>query len=551
MKAQSTNQTEFDYIIVGAGSAGCVLANKLGADGRSSILVVEAGPMDNDLMIHIPAGVYSAWRNPKFNWSYKTEPESILFDRQVEIPRGRVVGGSSSINSMVYMRGHPSDYDDWADEFGLPDWRYANCLPYFKAGESSDRGVDDWRGDQGPLGVTKGRYDNPLYDAFIESGEQAGQGRSEDLNGYNPEGVARLDATRKNGQRCSAAVAYLRPALKRGNVTLLTNTMVERIVMEGTSATGIQINKNGERKIVNSTSEVILSGGSINSPQLLMLSGIGPADHLRDVGIEPLVPLAGVGQNLQDHATVIPQYACRKNFPIHNVVSPFNKAVVGLQWVFTRRGLAASNIWEAGGMVRGNDTETRPNIQYHFGPVGFEYQHDKITLSQSFAIHIDVSRPHSVGSVTLKSADVMQKPALHFNFFSVERDLDRLVEGVKKVRQLVSQPAFAEFAGEEELPGRAVKTDEDIRRWIRQSSETDYHPCGTCRMGSGEDAVVDGELRVYGCEKLRVVDASVIPRILSTNLNAPTQMIAARAADYILGREQRAPLYPDFAFHQS
>lgn len=538
----------FDYIIVGAGSAGCVLANKLGADGRKSILVLEAGPMDHDLMIHVPAGVYRTWHEPKLNWNYHTEPEPELHDRSVFMPRGKVVGGSSSINSMVYMRGHPLDYDRWAGECGLAQWRYEHCLPYFKAGETSDRGGDDWRGGSGPLGVSKGSFENPLYDAFIEAGEQAGQGRSDDLNGFNPEGVARFDATKINGRRCSAAVAHLRPALKRGNVTLLVAAMAKRVLFTGNRAYGIAFDHKGAERIVHAGTQVILSGGAINSPQLLMLSGIGQADHLNDKGIKPLVNLPGVGKNLQDHASIILQYECTRSFPIHKVDTPWRKAAAGLQWVFTRSGMAASNIWEAGGLIRGNHQVTYPNLQYHFGPVGFEYNEGDIKLLQAFAIHVDQLRPRSMGSVWLKSGNPYDKPAMHFEYLADPGDLDELVEGVHKTRELVAQQAFDDLRGVELVPGPQVGSDAEIRDWIRSAVTTDFHPCGTCRMGHGADAVVDDEMRVYGVEGLRVVDASVIPQIMSGNLNAPTQMIASRAADYISGAPQLAPANVNFAF---
>lgn len=540
----------FDYIIVGAGSAGCVMANKLGADGRKTILVLEAGPMDRDLMIHVPAGVYRTWHEPKLNWNYHTEPEPALDNRSVFMPRGKVVGGSSSINSMVYMRGHPLDYDRWASECGLTQWSYEHCLPYFKAGETSDRGGDDWRGDSGPLGVSKGSYENPLYDAFIAAGEQAGQGRSDDLNGYNPEGVARLDATRTNGRRCSAAVAHLRPALKRGNVTLLVRAMVKRVLFTGSRAYGVALDHKGAERIVHAGSQVILAGGAINSPQLLMLSGVGPADHLSDNGIRPLVNLPGVGRNLQDHASVILQYECTKSFPIHKVDVPWRKAASGLQWVFTRSGIAASNIWEAGGLIRGNHQVSYPNLQYHFGPVGFEYDDGNIKLQQAFAIHVDQLRPRSRGSVFLKSGNPYDKPAMHFEYLAEPGDLDDLVEGVQKTRELVAQNAFDGLRGVELTPGSNVTGEPDIRDWVRSAVSTDFHPCGTCRMGHGPGSVVDDQMRVHGVQGLSVVDASVIPQIMSANLNAPTQMIAARAADYLAGAPQLAPQAAQFAFQQ-
>ena len=538
----------YDYIIVGAGSAGCVLANKLSADGRHSVLLLEAGPMDRDLMIHIPAGVYKVYRDPRLNWNYLTEDEPELFERTVEMPRGKVVGGSSSINSMVYMRGHPLDYDRWAHELGLAQWSYDRCLPYFKAGEDSDRGADDWRGATGPLGVTRGGFENPLFDAFIEAGEQAGQGRSDDLNGYKPEGVARLDATKCNGRRCSAAVAHLRPALGRGNLTLLTRTLVQHVTIEGNRASGVVFEHQGERHTIEAEKEVILSGGAINSPQTLMLSGIGPADHLRAHGISPVLDLPGVGQNLQDHASILLQYACTKSYPIHKVDQPLRKGLAGAQWVFTRSGIAASNIWEAGGLIRGNDSFDYPNLQYHFGPVGFDYEGDRIRLKTAFAIHVDQLRPRSRGSIALKSTDPAVKPALHFNYFASREDLSELVEGVHRTRELVAQPAFDALRGAELAPGQHVETDADIEAWVRSVTSTDFHPSCTCAMGSGPDAVVDEELRVHGLAGLRVVDASVMPRIISANLNAPTQMIAARAADFILGREQLPPLQGAVSF---
>ena len=542
------SETTFDYIIVGAGSAGCVLANRLGEDLSCSILIVEAGPMDRDLMIHIPAGVYSAWRNPKLNWNYRTAPEPGLQQRQADMPRGKVVGGSSSINSMVYMRGHPLDYDAWGDDCGLPQWRYANCLPYFKAGEHSDRGASEWRGGSGPLGVTRGAFDNPLYDAFIESAGQAGQGVTDDPSGFNPEGVARLDATRRNGRRCSAAVAHLRPALKRGNVSLVTKASVSRIVFDGDRASGVVLNHGGKERQLAASREVILSGGAINSPQLLMLSGIGPADELRQHGIDVRVPLSGVGQQLQDHIAIIMQYRSLRQYPIHRVDAPLRKAAAGLQWVFTRGGIASSNIWEVGGLIRGNETVPYANLQYHFAPVGFEYQNDRITLNQAFAIHVDQLRPRSRGCIRLASASAADAPLIHCNYFADSEDLAELVEGVKKTRELVGQPAFSALAGEELEPGPQVQSDADIANWVRQTAATDFHPCGTCRMGEGEDAVVDAQCRVHGCTHLRVVDASVLPRILSGNLNAPTQMLAARAADYIAGRPQLEPVEASFAF---
>ena len=540
--------TTYDYIIVGAGSAGCVLANKLGGDTSKSILILEAGPMDHDLMIHIPAGVHKVWCDPKLNWNYETEAEPELGDRNVFMPRGKVVGGSSSINSMVYMRGHPLDYDTWDKELGLSDWSYAHCLPYFKAGETYAGGADVYRGGSGALGTCPGSFENPLYDAFIEAGGQAGQGQSDDLNGYNPEGVGRLDATKRYGRRCSAAVAHLRPALRRGNVTLVTRAMVKRVVLEGNRATGIVFDHKGAERIVHASAEVILSGGAINSPQLLMLSGIGPADHLTSHGITPLIDLPGVGQNLQDHASIILQYKSLKCYPIHKVDRLLRKAAAGAQWVFTRGGIAASNIWEAGGLIRSNTDVSYPNLQYHFGPVGFEYDGDRINLCQAFAIHVDQLRPRSRGQISLSSANPTDKPLMCFNYLSDPHDLRELIEGVHKTRELVMQAAFDGLRGVELIPGPDIQSDADIAKWIRSVTVTDFHPSGSCRMGHDRNSVVNDHMKVHDVEQLRVVDASVLPRIISANLNAPIQMMAARAADFIAQVNPLEPEHAAFAF---
>lgn len=537
----------FDYIIVGAGSAGCVLANKLGADTSKTILVVEAGPMDRDLMIHVPAGVYKAWRNPSINWNYETAADPKVHNRNIFMPRGRVIGGSSSINSMVYMRGHPLDYDNWAQNHGLTDWSYAHCLAYFKASETSDRGASDYRGGAGPLGVSQGRYDNSLFDAFIEAGSQAGQGKTDDPNGYNPEGVARLDATRRNGRRCSAAVAHLRPALKRGNVTLMCNTQVRRVLMDGVRAYGIEFTKNGQTDSAQGH-EIILSGGAINSPQLLMLSGIGAKSHLAQHDIQTTVNLPGVGQNLMDHANFILQFESIKSFPIHRVDHPIRKGLAGARWLFFRDGIAASNIWEAGGLIKSDETALYPDLQYHFGPVGFEYTNNKITLNQAFAIHVDLLRPKSRGQVLLSTSKHTDKPLLYFNYLDKLPDLRTLVKAVHKTRDLVSQPAFKHLAGAELFTSKDARTDTEIAQWIRNNVETDFHPCGTCKMGTDEMSVTDEQGRVHGTTGLRVVDASLFPMIPSGNLNAPTQMLAAKIADQITQKPPLAPFDAEFAF---
>lgn len=496
----------------------------------------------------MPAGVYNVHKNPTLNWNYESEPEPALGGRRMTLPRGKVLGGSSAINSMVYMRGHPQDYDRWADSYGLRSWAFEHCLPYFKKCEASDRGASEWRGSEGRLGVTQGKLDNPLFDAFLEAGEQSGHGRTDDPNGYNPEGVSRLDSTTKDGRRSSAAVAHLKPALCRPNLTVVTGALAHRVLLEKEVVIGVQFSLRGERLSAYAGKEVIVSAGAINSPQLLMLSGIGPTDHLRAVDVMPNHHLPGVGQNLQDHLSISLAYESLRPVAYDKVDQPLRKFLLGCQWLLTHKGFVASNLWEAGGHIRGYTDVEYPNLQYHFAPIHAVYQGVRPTLHQAFTTQLDQLRPRSSGEVNLLSSDPAHRPAAHFNYLSDAFDLMELTEAVKRIRELISQPAFDEFRGQELKPGPSVQSDKDIEHFLRAQSSTDYHPSCTCRMGNDDLAVVDEHMRVHGLERLRVVDASVMPDVVSGNLNAPTQMIAMRAADFILDRPQLEPYRPPFAF---
>ena len=542
--------SEYDYIIIGAGSAGCVLANRLSEDPGNQVLILEAGPMDRKLMVHIPAGVYHAYKDPSINWNYQSEPEPECDGRRIDLPRGKVIGGSSSINSMVYMRGHPMDYDRWADKFGLAEWTFAQCLPYFKRCESSDRGQSIWRGGNGPLGVTRGTLENPLFDALYLAGEQSGQGNSDDLNGFKPEGIARLDSTTRNGWRCSAAVAHLKPALKRANLTLTTRALTRRIIIEGSRANGIEYEKDGQVSQAHASRAVLVCCGAIKSPQLLMLSGIGPADYLKSMNITPLVNLSGVGQNLQDHLSIISAFYCKKAVTLHTLARPLTKLSTGLKWLTSRSGLGASKIWEMGGFVYGNKDAAHPNLQYHFAPVYSQWQGRRIQLKQGYVLDCDQLRPKSRGEVKLHSDDPHERPAAHFNYLSHPGDTRELVEALRVMQDLLTQPAFDEFRGNRIEPAPDLNSDSDLQAWIRAYATTDYHPCGTCRMGSDDMAVVDAQMQVRGIDNLRVIDASVMPDIVSGNLNAPTQMIAERATDYLLGKPQLPSEQAPFHFQK-
>jgi choline dehydrogenase len=534
-----TSRNEFDYIIVGAGSAGCVLANRLTGPPEIEVLLVEAGPPDCSIFIHMPSAFAYPLADDTYNWAYSTEPEPHLDGRRVSCPRGRVLGGSSSINGMVYIRGHALDYDGWAAAKGLAHWSYAHCLPYFKRAETRLKGADDYRGGGGPLYVTTGEMKNPLYRAFIDAGREAGYAETDDMNGYRQEGLGRMDMTTYRGRRWSAAMAYLRPARARRNLRVEPRCLVTRIVFEGTRAVGVEYLHHGQLVRMRARREVIVSGGAINSPQILMLSGVGDADALKLLGIAPVAHVPGVGANLQDHIETYVQHACTQPITLHSTQNLVAKGAIGVEWLLFRTGLGATNHFESGGFIRSRAGVQHPDLQYHFLPIAITYDGKEKVDQHGFQAHVGPMRPTSRGAITLASANPRQAPRILFNYLATEGDRQEFRDAIRLTREIFAQRAFDPYRGAELSPGPAVTTDAEIDAHIRRKAESAYHPSCSCRMGADDDplAVVDSSLRVRGTEGLRVVDASVMPAVVSGNLNAPTIMIGEKAADIILGED--------------
>ena len=537
---------EADFVIVGAGSAGSALAYRLGEAG-ASVIVVEFGGSDAGPFIQMPGALSYPMNMGLYDWGFSTEPEPHLGGRVLATPRGKVIGGSSSINGMVYVRGHARDFDTWA-EMGAQGWSYADVLPYFKRmenwhGDTGPLGGDaSWRGQDGPLHVTRGPRTNPLFDAFIEAGRQAGYPVTRDYNGRAQEGFGPMEATIWKGRRWSAANAYLRPAMKRGNVTLV-RAMAQKVVIVEGRATGVEVLRGGVRQVIAARREVVLAASSINTPKLLMLSGIGAAQHLADHGIALVADRPGVGANLQDHMEVYLQFAASQPITLFKYWNFWGKALIGAQWLFTGKGLGASNQFEACAFIRSKAGVEYPDIQYHFLPIAVRYDGRAAAAGHGFQAHVGPMRSKSRGAVTLRSSDPAAPPVIRFNYMSDPTDWEDFRTCIRLTREIFGQAAFAPFVKSEIQPGVGLQTDDDLNGFIRDHAESAYHPCGTARMGRRGDAlaVVDPECRVIGVDGLRGVDSSIFPQVTNGNLNAPSIMVGEKAADHLLGRVPLAP----------
>ncbi len=533
---------EADYVIVGAGSAGCALAYRLAEAGRK-VLVIEHGGTDAGPFIQMPAALSYPMNMGLYDWGFQTEPEPHLGGRRLATPRGKVIGGSSSINGMVYVRGHARDFDHWADE-GATGWGYADVLPYFKRMEHWHGGDDaEWRGTRGPLHITRGPRANPLFHAFVEAGKQAGYPVTADYNGHQQEGFGPMEATIWKGRRWSAANAYLKPALKTGNVEVVRG-LARRVVIEGGRATGVEITRGGGIEVIRARAEVILAASSINSPKLLLLSGVGPAAHLAEHGIPVVADRPGVGANLQDHLEIYMQFQASQPITLYKYWNLWGKALIGAQWLLTGKGLGASNQFESCAFIRSRAGVDYPDIQYHFLPIAVRYDGKAAAGGHGFQAHVGPMRSPSRGSVTLRSARPEDAPVIRFNYMSTEQDWADFRTCVRLTREIFGQEAFRPYLKAEIQPGSAVQTDAEIDAFIREHVESAYHPCGTARMGRADDpmAVVDPECRVIGVEALRVADSSIFPRVTNGNLNGPSIMTGEKAADHILGKGMLAPL---------
>jgi choline dehydrogenase len=531
------SEPPYDFVLIGGGSAACALADRLSADRSTRVLVLEAGRPDYiwDVYIHMPAALPFPIGNRFYDWRYESEPEPYMHGRRIYHARGKVLGGSSSINGMIFQRGNPMDYERWAADPGMETWDYAHCLPYFKRMETCLAGADEYRGGSGPLVLERGPADSPLFQAFFEAVQQAGLGLTDDVNGYRQEGFGAFDRNVHRGRRLSAARAYLHPALERPNLEVRCRAFVTRILFDGQRAVGVEVVWRGRRRTVRA-GEVILCGGAINSPQILQLSGVGNAEELRALGIDVVEDLPGVGENLQDHLEVYVQHASKQPVSVAPALKWRNRPFVGLRWLLFHAGAGATNHFEAGGFIRSNDDVAYPNVMLHFLPLAIRYDGSSPADGHGYQVHVGPMFSDARGSVKIVSSDPRVHPALRFNYLSTAQDRREWAEAIACARHILAQPAFAELDAGELSPGPQVESDEQILDWVRRDAETALHPSCTCRMGADELAVVDPlTMKVHGLEGLRVVDASVMPYVTNGNIYAPVMMVAEKAADLIRG----------------
>ena len=529
---------EFDYIIVGAGSAGCVLANRLSANPANQVLLLEAGGSDKNIFVQMPTALAYPMASERFNWGYHSEPEPCLDGRRITCPRGKGLGGTSSINGMVYVRGNPHDFEEWEAE-GAKGWGYRDCLPYFKKAETWIKGGDDYRGGDGPLGVCAGNDMklNPLYRAFIDAGIEAGYPETEDYNGLHQEGFGPMHMTVRDGVRESTSRAYLRPVLHRPNLRLVTHALAKKIEFDKSRAAGIVVEIAGKTEFIGAKKEVLIAAGAIASPMLLQCSGIGAREDLAEVGVRQKVKLPGVGKNLQDHLEVYFQFWCKKPVSLNSKLGLFSKGIIGAEWLLTKKGLGATNHFESCAFIRSSNGLKAPDIQYHFLPAAMRYDGTPSISGHGFQVHVGPNKPKSRGRVKITSADTAASPSILFNYLAADEDRDAWRRCIRLTREIINQPAMDSYRGEEIQPGAQVASDEEIDRWVRENVESAYHPAGTCKMGRADDplSVVDAECRVHGLDNLRVIDASVFPTLPNGNINAPVIMVAEKMADKLLG----------------